>query len=256
MKSVDCSPGIPLKRTLGSITHSIGCWRRRTASSCHSQGFENHPTVRHRHAMTVDGVEQCRDAAVRAELRIQMAHELVTVHVEVDPARGASALSAAEALAVEAACLGDVPHLHGYMERSEPHAVTSAARRRCRRASIAAGALAGLAAASLARADAQAFSLSAAPLPPLAPILATVASALAARAAAARGAHPRDEGATLLQAAQCVQEYRGERHDAQRWRVDGNPQRARIVEHQPRSPGHRLRVLAQLRGHPQFRVAQ
>ena len=78
--------------------------------------LEHDPTVRHRDALTVHGVKVRADASVRAELRVQMTHELVAVHVEIDPVGGAAALGAAEHLAIEATRLGDIPDLDGDMK--------------------------------------------------------------------------------------------------------------------------------------------
>ena len=50
-----------------------------------------------------------------------MADKLVTEQVEVDPVPVAATFRAAECLAVEAARLGDVAHLHGHVKGRQFH---------------------------------------------------------------------------------------------------------------------------------------
>jgi MipA family protein len=78
--------------------------------------LEHDATVRHRHAVTVHGVEMRGDPSVRTELRVQMTHELVAVHVKVDPVGGTAPLGAAERLAIELTRFADVADLKGDMK--------------------------------------------------------------------------------------------------------------------------------------------
>src|SRR5580704_7587957 len=83
--------------------------------------FEHHPAMRHRYAVTVDRVVVRADAPGRSELRIQMAHELVTVEVEVHPVTGTAPLHTAKNATVEGARFRDIPHLDCDMKRGELH---------------------------------------------------------------------------------------------------------------------------------------
>src|SRR4029077_2414910 len=85
-------------------------------------GLEHHAAVRHRHSMTVNGVEVCVDASVRSELPVEVADELMPEHVEIDPVGGAAALGAAEHAGIEVPRLLQVPDLDGDMKRGEDRA--------------------------------------------------------------------------------------------------------------------------------------
>src|SRR5580692_1784529 len=61
---------------------------------------QHYPAVRYRHAVPVYRIEQRRYAPVRTEARVQVAHELVSVHVEIDPVGGAASLGTTERYAV------------------------------------------------------------------------------------------------------------------------------------------------------------
>jgi len=124
---------------------------------------QHYATVRHRDAMPVDRVEECRDAPVRAERGVQVTYELMPVHVEIDPVGGAATLGTPERFAVEVARFRNIPDLDGYMKRRKFHDGTgslaaprgpvsiAAARPRLRHWALAA--LAWLAPATAARAD-------------------------------------------------------------------------------------------------------
>src|SRR5207244_12003480 len=76
-------------------------------------GLEHHPTVRHRHPQTLNGVEMRVDAPPRSELPVEVADELMPEHVEVDPVGGAAALGATEHPGIEAPRLLEIADLHG-----------------------------------------------------------------------------------------------------------------------------------------------
>ena len=69
--------------------------------------------------MLVDRVAVARDAAVCAEVRVQVGDDLVAEEVEVDPGFAAAAFGEAEFRAVEFAGFGDVADLEGEVEGSE-----------------------------------------------------------------------------------------------------------------------------------------
>ena len=77
---------------------------------------QNHPTVRHRHAMPIDRIEMAGQLSGASQIWIQMTDELMTVEIEIDPIGRAAAFAAAEDILVEAACLLDVAHLYGDVE--------------------------------------------------------------------------------------------------------------------------------------------
>jgi hypothetical protein len=107
-----------LKRVVGSMTHSTSCARSRAASSRHCGGSSTtHSEARARHGR----LEVRVDAPGGPELRIQVAHELVAVDVEVDPVRGTAPLAATERVAVEAARFREVAYLQSHVEGRESH---------------------------------------------------------------------------------------------------------------------------------------
>src|SRR5438309_2463374 len=82
-------------------------------------GLEHHPTVRHRHPQTLNGVEMRVDAPPRSELPVEVADELMPEHVEVDPVGGAAALGATEHPGIEAPRLLEIADLHGDVKGGE-----------------------------------------------------------------------------------------------------------------------------------------
>src|SRR5579871_22222 len=105
--------------------------------------LEYRAAMRDRHAVAVDGVVVGGDPAVLAERRIQVADELVTEQVEVDPVRVAASLAAAEHVRVEPARLVEVAYLHGDVKGRQRHgelsgrARSTPRRRRARRGTAA-----------------------------------------------------------------------------------------------------------------------
>jgi len=87
-----------------------------------SPGLQHDAAVRHGHTVPIDWIEMRAEASLRAECRIQVAHELVAVEIEVDPLGCAASFRAAENAAVEAPRLVDVPDLDRNVEGSQAHA--------------------------------------------------------------------------------------------------------------------------------------
>jgi len=85
-------------------------------------GLQHHAAVRHGHTVPIDRIEVRAEASLRAECRIQVTHELVTVEIEVDPLGRASSFGATENAAVEAPRLLDIPDLDRNVEGSQAHA--------------------------------------------------------------------------------------------------------------------------------------
>ena len=61
-----------------------------------SPGLQHDAAVRHGHTVPIDWIEMSAEASLRAECRIQVAHELVAVEIEVDPLGCAASFRAAE----------------------------------------------------------------------------------------------------------------------------------------------------------------
>jgi outer membrane protein len=87
------------------------------------QERQHYPAVRYRHAVPVNRIEQRRYTPVCTEARVQVADELVSVHVEIDPVGGAASLGTPERHAVETARFRNVPDLDGYVKRRKSHKV-------------------------------------------------------------------------------------------------------------------------------------
>ncbi len=81
--------------------------------------LEHHAAVRNGHTVAVDRIEMRGDSPVPAERRVQMANELVSAEIEVDPVLCASPFAASENTLVEGARLGDVADLQSDVKRSE-----------------------------------------------------------------------------------------------------------------------------------------
>lgn len=77
--------------------------------------------MRNGNAVTVDGVDVCGDASCRTNGWIQVADDLVTEEIEVDPGLVAAAFTATEQVAIKGPGLGDVTHLKGEVKGSKWH---------------------------------------------------------------------------------------------------------------------------------------
>src|ERR1039458_2427066 len=80
---------------------------------------EHDAAVGHGHAVPVHEVEMARELAGCAQFGVQVTDELVSIEIEINPARIAAALGTTEDILVETARLGDVAHLHGDVERCQ-----------------------------------------------------------------------------------------------------------------------------------------
>lgn len=72
-------------------------------------------------AVTIDGIHVSRDAALRADVRVQMTDDLVAEEVEIDPGLVTATFTAAKQSTIKGSGFSDITDLKREMKRSEWH---------------------------------------------------------------------------------------------------------------------------------------